>query len=454
MTERLASERTFRAIAVQPKWRASDFLSATRFRAWMTTQLESAKPHLHPNQPNLVVLTELNGLPLVLRDGWLAAATGRFEWAAALLFVHHLPAALPILLREKVSPIRALQLALADANAALYLSVCRDLAREYGVYLASGSTPMPEYVLEGVRLRRTGPHLYNQTLLLAPDGTLIGAASKVCLTPAEEAGGVDLSPGTLEGLRVFPTSVGDLGVAISLDAFRPEVISHLEAQGCTVLLQPDANGSPWTSLEGIYPAGQTPRDQPLAWLESSWQVTARSEQIRYAVNPMVVGNLLDLSFDGQSAVTGPAAEGPEPRSYVMTTARPGFLALLPWVEESDSPDELRAVGQQLKAGSGHPRENAYLTGVLHADLRLPASVVAMPAPNEHERALAAYLGGTARFTRPSAGQYAAGWWPLALFGALLWGLIRIPFNSCTVGRTPPARSYRETRTSSYSRWSD
>ena len=67
MTERLASERTFRAIAVQPKWAASDFLSAARFRAWMTTQLESAKPHLHPNQPNLVVLTELNGLPLVLR---------------------------------------------------------------------------------------------------------------------------------------------------------------------------------------------------------------------------------------------------------------------------------------------------------------------------------------------------------------------------------------------------
>ena len=430
MTERRTSERTFRAIAVQPKWAASNFLSAARFRAWMAAQLESARPHLHPEQPNLVVLTELNGLPLVLRGGWIAAATGRFEWAAALLFVHHLPAALPILLREKVSPIRALQLALADANAALYLLVCQSLAREYGVYLASGSTPMPRYVLEGDTLRRTGPQLYNQTLLLAPDGALIGAASKVCLTPDEEAGGVDLSPGTLEQLRVYPTAVGDLGVATSLDAFRPEVISHLEAQGCTVLLQPDANGSPWTGKEGLYPAGQVPRDQPLAWLESSWQVTARSQQIRYAVNPMVVGNLLDLSFDGQSALTGPAAEGPEPRSYVMTATRPGFLALLPWVQESDSLDqrsldELRAVGQQLKAGSGHPRENAYLTGVLHADLCLPASVVPVPAPSEHEQALAAFLNGAARFTRPSVGHYASGWWPLALFGALAWGLNRL-----------------------------
>jgi predicted amidohydrolase len=419
-----STDRHFRAIAVQPKWGAPNFLTAARFRAWMTAQLESARPHLHPEQPTLVVLTELNGLPLVLRGGWMAAATGRFEWAAALLFVHHLPAALPILLCEKVSPVRALQLALADRNAALYLSVCRDLAREYGVYLVCGSTPMPRYRLDGETLRRSGPELDNQTVILAPDGTLIGAASKVYLTPAEEAGGVDLSPAPLEQLRVYPTPVGDLGVAISLDAFRPEVISHLEAQGCTVLLQPDANGSPWTGLEGIYPEGRTPRDQPLAWLESSWQVTATSDVIRYAVNPMVVGNLLDLSFDGQSALTGPSAEAPEPRSYVMTTARPGFLALLPWVQEGTL-DELRAAGQQLKAGSGHPRENAYQTGVLHADLHLPASGVPVPAPSEHERALSAYLSGTAHFARPSAGQYAAGWWPAAVAWPLLWGLRRL-----------------------------
>lgn len=414
-----SAERRFRATLVQPKWGAADFLTAGRFRRWMTAQLEAARPHLHPEHPNLVVLTELNGLPLVLRGGWLAAASGRFEWAAALLFLHHLPAALPMVLRDRVSPVRALQLARADETARLYLEVCRDLARRYRVYLVCGSTPMPQYRLQDGKLRRQGPELFNQTLILAPDGTLVGAASKVYLTPDEEAGGVDLSPGRLDDLRVFPTPVGDLGVAISLDAFRPDVIGHLERQGCTVLLQPDANGSPWTGLEGIYPENQTPRDQPLAWLESSWQVTATSAQIRYAVNPMVVGNLLDLSFDGQSAITGPADEAPQPRSYVMTTPRPGFLALLPWVQERGDTQRLREVGQQLRAGSGHPRENAYRTGVLHADLTLPPSAVATPVPTEHEQALEAFLGGTARFARPSAGQWAAGWWPLALVGALL-----------------------------------
>ncbi|WP_229671051.1 nitrilase-related carbon-nitrogen hydrolase [Deinococcus aquiradiocola] len=422
--------RQVRAVAVQPKWSADAFLTGARFRAWMSGQLVAARPHLRPGGTNLVVLTELNGLPLVLRGGWLAARTGRFEWAAALLFVHHLPSVLPLMLRERVSPVRALQLAGADANVALYLDTCRDLAREYGVYLVCGSVPMPEYRVRGGRVRRAGSALRNQTVMLAPDGSLVGATSKVHLTPDEEGGGVDLSPGRLEDVRVYGTPAGELGVAISLDAFRADVISRLERLGCTVLLQPDANGSPWTGLEGIYPEGQAPRDQPLAWLESAWQVTATSRQIRYAVNPMVVGNLLDLTFDGQSAITGPADEAPAARGYVMTPPRPGFLALMPWVTPDGPRDALRALGKRLRAGSGDARENGYVTGVLHADLHLPspppppASLpqggMDDPAWREDERALAAYLRGEARFAPSGPLRLMGGWWPLALLPVLLW----------------------------------
>ncbi|WP_420595201.1 nitrilase-related carbon-nitrogen hydrolase [Deinococcus sp.] len=411
------ASRHVRAVAVQPQWHVSDFLSAAAFARWLRSQLDAARPHLRPGQANLVVLTELNGLPLVLRGGYLAAATGKFKWAAALLLIHHLPEVLPILLRERVSPIRALQLARASENVQLYLKTCRDLAREYGVYLVSGSTPMPHYRLESKRLKRVGNALYNQTLIFGPQGELIGSADKVHLTPDEEGGGVDLSPSQLSELRVFPTPAGDLGVAISLDAFRPDVTGTLAAQGCTVLLQPDANGSPWTGKEGIFPAGQTPRDQPLAWLESSWQVT-NAGQIRYAVNPMVVGNLLDLTFDGQSAITGPNAEGLPPRSYVMTPPRSGFLALIPWVE-GGSDEKLRKVGLNLAAGSGHPRENAYRTGVIHADLHLPPPTLATPLPTPHEVALSALLAGQARLPRSGLRW---GWAALGLLGLGAWAL--------------------------------
>ncbi|PTA68417.1 nitrilase-related carbon-nitrogen hydrolase [Deinococcus arcticus] len=407
--------RTVRAVAVQPQWHATDFISAPRFRRWLRAQLNAARPHLAPDRPNLVVLTELNGLPLVLRGGGWALRLGTFQRVALALFVARLPRTLPLLLRERVSPVRALQLATIDENAALYLHTCRELAREFGVYLCCGSAPMPRYERVGAQLRRVPGVLTNQTVLFGPQGDLIGTADKVHLTPDEEAGGVDLSPGQLEELRVFPTPAGDLGVAISLDAFRADVIGRLEAQGCTVLLQPDANGSPWTAREGLPPDPENVRDQPVAWLESSWQVTATSPQIRYAVNPMVVGNLLDLTFDGQSAITGPADEAPQPRSYVMTAPRPGFLALAPWVGEG-AHKTLRELGAQRAAGSGHPEENAYHTAVLSADLTLPPQTRPQPPATPHEEALRALLRGEARPSR-----HAGAWLPLALAAVALWG---------------------------------
>lgn len=422
-----ASTRRFRAVAVQPRWSVQDFGDDASFRRWLRSQLEAARPHLAADRPTLVVLTELNGLPLVLRgDSW-AARLGTFERAAGALFVRRLRRVLPVLLRERVSPIRALQLAGGDGNAALYLQTCRDLAREYGVFLCCGSAPLPRYRLSAAGLdaglEREPGVLTNQTVLFGPEGELIGCTDKVHLTPAEEAGGVDLTPGRLGELRVFPTPVGDLGVAISLDAFRRDVIGRLEEQGCTVLLQPDANAAPWTAPEGLPPDPAHVRDQPVAWLESSWTVTENSPTIRYAVNPMVVGNLLDLTFDGQSAITGPAAEAPEPRSYVLTEPRPGFLALAPWVmPNTTDPAELRRTGQQLAARSGHPRENRYLTTVLHADLELPPSTCPAPPVTPHEEALRAWLEGRAALERPQRAR--TGWWGLAALGLLGAVLLR------------------------------
>lgn len=376
----------------------------------MRQQLEMARPHLAADQPNLVVLTELNGLPLVLLGLPLPSRLS-FQQAAALLTLRHLSRVLPLMWREGVSPVRALQLARSAEHVALYLRVCQQLAREYGVYLCCGSLPMPRYHVQGKRLRREAATLHNETVLLSPKGELIGVTDKVHLTPAEEGDGVDLTPGPLGELRVFPTPVGDLGVGISLDAFRQDVIGRLEAQGCTVLLQPDANGLPWTAQEGLPPDPTQVRDQPLAWLESSHQATTQGQNIRYAVNPMVVGNLFDLSFDGQSAITGRAEDTDTLQSYVLTKPRAGFLRLMPWVAQGESA-VLRRTGQELAARSGHPRENEYRTGVLSADLSLPPCRVAVPPQTPHEQALAAWLRGEAEIEpkRPPSALY----WVLGL----------------------------------------
>ena len=59
--------RHFRVIAVQPKWHPHDFTSDGAFRAWMRAQLDMARPHIRRDRPTLVVLTELNAMPLILR---------------------------------------------------------------------------------------------------------------------------------------------------------------------------------------------------------------------------------------------------------------------------------------------------------------------------------------------------------------------------------------------------
>lgn len=386
-----ATPREVRAVAVQPQWQVGDYRSRARFRAWMRAQLEAARPHLAPDKPNLVVLTELNGLPLVLLGAPLASRAPSFTAALALALVKHLPAALYLAARARVRLPRALQLALAPRIAAVYLDTCRDLAREYGVYLACGTAPLPHFALKEGHLVPEGGQVFNQAVVLKPNGELIGLADKVHLTTPEGPGGLDLSPGDLAELRVFPTPVGDLGVATSLDAFREDVIGHLDAQGATVLLQPDANGSPWTDVEHEPPSG---RDQPVAWLDSAWSAVQRAGNLRYAINPMVVGNLLGVAFDGQSAITAKASEAPEPRSYVMTEPRPGFLALLPWVARGHSPD-LRRIGRELAPGSGSPRENQYRTGVLSADLHLPPQTRVGEALRPFEAAVNAYLTGRA-----------------------------------------------------------
>nr|WP_183988877.1 nitrilase-related carbon-nitrogen hydrolase [Deinobacterium chartae] len=419
------SPRRFRALALQPCWSPDDFLDEERFEAWMRGQLEAARHDLAPDRPNLVVLTEFNGLPLLLERARLASRRFTLQGALTLVMFKHLPQAALAARQHRVSLIRGLLLARAPRVAQLYLTVCSRLAEEYGVWLLSGSVPLPHFRRGPRGLEAESGEVYNTAFLFGPQGELVGSADKVYLTDLEGPAGLDLSGGRLEDLRVYATPVGDLGVATSLDAFRPEVVRHLEAAGCTVLLQPDANAGTWTATEQGTP---TRRDQPQAWLDSSWKAVQESGQLRYAVNPMVVGNLFDLPFDGQSAIVARAEQAAQPRSYVMTEPRPGFLALMPWVAEGP-PEMLRALGRSLAPGSEDLMENRYLSGVLYADLEVPSAAGGLPPRREHEQVLQDALLGRVRFARPR---------PPGVLWPLLWGVL----GSALLAFALRARSHR------------
>ena len=243
-----------------------------------------------------------------------------------------------------------------------------------------------------------------------PDHPWIGVQRKVNLVTLEGPSFLDLTPGSMEDVQpiAIPGTAARIGIGISLDAFLRDTpcsnanprsfMTCLDARGANVLLQPEAN-------ENLAPAGawadyidtsqdttggSNPQWQPLTWMDSAWLATADpAEHFRYAVNSFMVGNLLDLSFDGQSAIfsrggthcahyagdsvfLGPyPTGGPDEAPYAQYAGdKPQFLALAPWV----IPDTDRATLQQraraMAPNSGSPLEDMYRETAVSADLDL------------------------------------------------------------------------------------
>ncbi len=101
---------------------------------------------------------------------------------------------------------------------------------------------------------------------------------------------------------------------------------------------------------------------------------------------MLTGNLADLTFDGQSAITQRgAAQGPgchyvgnaallgEDRPELADAAGPKreFLAIAPWVVPDAPRDVLRGVSARLAPLSGDPLAGDFVETAVAADLPFP-----------------------------------------------------------------------------------
>jgi hypothetical protein len=230
----------------------------------------------------------------------------------------------------------------------------------------------------------------------APAGAtnLLFRNEKVPLTSAEQTllaldPGPATGPAAVANARGYVVAGHRLGFATSLPAFawgypfgkRPKgfqpcqdlSVSYaacMDAQGVDTLVQAEANNGRWAGNGG---QGYW---QPLEWMGSAWRSVADPTlRIRYAVNPFMVGNLLDMPFDGQSAILARGART-RPRTYVGNTLperlesglKPQFLGLVPWVVPDGPRADLVATSAKLAPGSGDPLENDYLETALYADL--------------------------------------------------------------------------------------
>jgi hypothetical protein len=390
-----------RAVAVGNKLNVAAAASEASYVAELERILTLAEPHLMLDRPNLIVLTEVLGLPAALIGNrgalarrppgttsaltllGLAALAPRFRWVdlrwvgAVLAAAGLATAALTAYLRKSqlalgllavgqgdrvarclrmwrgISPTRALLLASCDALYRPLVETLSRLAVKYQATIVAGTlAPEVRRSTDAREIRHwgrtgadsvyipTGPEVYNTALVFGPDGALLGRVNKVFLT-ASDREQLDLSPGTLEDAQVIPTPAGRLGVAISLDAFTPQYVRHLDAAGAEVVVQPDANDTRWAGL-----TRETHRWQPEEWLVSVLgSIQPKYRSLRYNVCAMQTGNLYEIPLDGQSSITAqrdePLAKPAPDRTFIgldehvnPTTGEPllgEFLAVAPWV---------------------------------------------------------------------------------------------------------------------------
>ena len=204
----------------------------------------------------------------------------------------------------------------------------------------------------------------------------------------------------------------DFGQPFTADgcADRTTWMRCLDQRGVNLFLQPEANpGCCWTDYIdlGWHPDAW----QALSWMDSAWRAVADPsvQNIRYAVTPHMVGNLIDLAFDGQSVIfercdlggtdtcagnvpqafvgakdfipcpPDPAADAPcdDPKLLAYAGLKPEAIVMAPWVL-ADAPAldpaanraRLTERGHAMLAGAGAPYENGYLETTVWADLDL------------------------------------------------------------------------------------
>lgn len=249
------------------------------------------------------------------------------------------------------------------------------------------------------------PEIDNVELFFAPDGTLYDLQPKVSLTATElnPLGWHQASPSTIHAIGFHGADAARfdsvrIGVGISLDAFEtsltaadpcsrprasgtqyPYFMECVDQKGVNLFLQPEFNSgsaacASWTDFTEDCGAADASW-QPLSWMRSAWYAVQGFPHVRYAVNAFMVGNLFDITGDGQSAIfarddprarpgwyagdrsaalysaAGVYTDRPDdPRYARFEGPQPGFLALIPWV----IPESAAGAAYRVRSNNGQP----------------------------------------------------------------------------------------------------
>lgn len=288
-------------IAIQMCTALEDYQSEKHLERRLDGLLTSAMRRIRSGVPAVVVFPEDIGLGMLFLDDYeMVKGCSSIYEAAALLSQRYASAIQQAIDNHKVSPTRALLLALGKKLESRYRRLFSRAARKYGVTLVAGSAPLPDN-------KRPG-EVYNTCYVFSPRGELILTQRKVHLIPLEQQDGMDLCAGKVEHLRVADTPAGRLGVAICWDGFHADVIESLVRQKARLIAQPSFNPLPWT------------QEQAEGWKTGLWQACQQHREI-VGINPMMVGKLFDdVVIEGRSSIVAHLSRTSDGSGYLAQAA--------------------------------------------------------------------------------------------------------------------------------------
>lgn len=291
--------------------REDAYASAERFAEWVLDLGERALSGLPSDgAPVVLAFPELIALPLTFTLAGAGGAGGAVRGSADVLAAGlrslrgDWRQVLAAALRHRALGPSAVHLARALAVNRAYVEAFRAVARRTRATVVAGSALLPDVDEEASRRAHLiGTRIHNVAYTFAPGGALLGRSRKAFLTPGLESR-AGVARGRVEELPAMRLPWGTLGVAVCLDGWYDGVLAHLDAAGVQVVVQPSANAAEWGR-----PWPADPRlSEGQAWLTRGMNARLQGRvNVRYGLNPMLVGEAFGFRPRGRSSVLANAS---------------------------------------------------------------------------------------------------------------------------------------------------
>ncbi len=284
---------------VQSKLELDAYVSSRAFEAWILEQVKLALESRDSGEAALVTFPELIGLPLLFFLNRKVTAS-KVQEAALELARESWLGALQLGLQFQNFSASGFILPRATSLFEVFVHAFSSAAQQTNSFIAAGSSFLPGVEIEAAKgLHLADGRVQNVSFLFTPSGKILSRSPKLNLTAGLERL-VGLSKGRLEDLAAAITPLGRVTTLICYDGFFERALEKADSLGAEIIVQPSANAARWN---GAWSA-EASKIEGQEWLARGIMHGIQERvNIRYALNPMMVGKLFDLVFEGRSSIS-------------------------------------------------------------------------------------------------------------------------------------------------------